>query len=87
MIIVALVLLDQKSVNARHHALCNVSIFLFFLFGIKLSAIEKMPFANLSDATIIPPTNKAKMIAQAMSDFNGYPIAGRSIYTTLSFDF
>ena len=64
--ITALGLLDQKLINVRHHALCNISIFLFFLFGMKLSAIEKMPFAKWSDATIIPPKNKTRMIAQAM---------------------
>ena len=34
-----------------------------------------------------PDVSDDEMITQAMSDFNGYPIAGRSMYTTLSFDF
>ena len=53
----------------------------------------KIELYNLLDSMVqIVPRNGPnvsddEMITQAISDFNGYPIAGRSIYTTLSFDF
>ena len=53
----------------------------------------KIEIYNLLNAMVqIVPRNgpdvlDGEMITQAISDFNGYPISGRSIYTTLSFDF
>ena len=63
------------------------------LYVQKLTRVHwKIEVYNLLDSMVQivprngPDVSDDEMITQAMSDFNGYPIAGRSMYTTLSFD-